>query len=230
MYIVGYPARAAVPLNLAVSLITLTFALVVRSKAVSIGALVPHLNEVAGLAVGGVASAFYGARFVSTIKSERLIKTIAALLSVLGLLILFEIAYPFQYGQVIPAGADFHFGAGFALGIIVGLVSSILDVAGGELLVPTMMFIFGADIKTAGAASIVISVFVVTSGLWRYWQSGAMETRLGARRIVSAMSAGSLIGAALGGMAVGFAPVGAIKAVLGFVLIAAAAKVACSKH
>ena len=57
-----------------------------------------------------------------------------------------------------------------------------------------------------------------------------METRLGARRIVSAMSFGSLIGAALGGMAVGFAPVGAIKTVLGFVLIAAAAKVAISKH
>jgi uncharacterized membrane protein YfcA len=44
------------------------------------------------------------------------------------------------------------------------------------------------------------------------------------------MSVGSLIGAALGGSAVGFAPVGAIKAVLGFVLIAAAAKVAVSKH
>jgi len=111
MYVVGYPVRTAVPLNLAVSLITLTFALVVRSRAVSVAALVPYLNEVAGLAVGGVASAFYGARVVSAIKSEHLI-----------------------------------------------------------------------------------------------------------------------IGAALGGMAVGFAPVAAINAVLGFVLIAAAAKVAVSKH
>jgi uncharacterized membrane protein YfcA len=197
MYVVGYPARTAVPLNLAVSLVTLTFALVVRSRAVSVTALVPYLNEVAGLAVGGVASAFYGARFVSAIKSEHLIKTIAALIAALGVLILFETAYPFQYAQVIPVGAAFH---------------------------------FGADIKTAGTASIVISVCVVTSGLWRYWRSGAMETRLGARRIVSAMSAGSLIGAALGGLAVGFAPVEAIKAVLGFVLIAAAAKVAVSRH
>jgi uncharacterized protein len=131
---------------------------------------------------------------------------------------------------VIPAGAALHFGTGFALGMIIGLVSSILGVAGGELLIPTMMFIFGADIKTAGTASIVISVCVVTSGLWRYWRSGAMEMRLGARRIVSAMSVGSLIGAALGGMAVGFAPVAAIKVVLGFVLIAAAAEVAVSKH
>ena len=131
---------------------------------------------------------------------------------------------------MIPAGAAFHFGAGLALGIIIGLVSSILGVAGGELLIPTMMFIFGADIKTAGTASIVISVCIVTSGLWRYWRSGAMQTRLGARRIVTAMSASSLIGVALGGMAVGFAPVGAIKTILGLVLIAAAAKVAVSRH
>src|SRR5262249_19186295 len=148
------------------------------------------------LAIGGVASAFYGARFVSAIKNDYLVKTIAALLAALGGLILFEVAYPFQYAQMIFAGAASHFGAGLALGIVVGLVSSILGVAGGELLIPTMMFIFGADIKTAGTASIVISVCTVTSGLWRYWRSGAMETRLGARRIVSAMSAGSLIGAA----------------------------------
>jgi uncharacterized membrane protein YfcA len=230
MYAVGYTARTAVPLNLAVSLVTLTFALIVRSRAVSVVALVPYLNEVVGLAVGGVASALYGARFVSAVKSEYLIKTIAALLAALGVLILFEVVYQFQYVQVVPAGAAFHFGAGFALGIIIGLVSSVLGVAGGELLIPTMMFIFGADIKTAGTASIVVSVCVVTSGLWRYWRSGAVETRLGARRIVSAMSAGSLIGAALGGMAVGFAPVGAIKALLGLVLIAAAAKVAVSKR
>jgi uncharacterized protein len=130
---------------------------------------------------------------------------------------------------VIPASAAFHFGAGFGLGIIIGFVSSILGVAGGELLIPTMMFVFGADIKTAGTASIVTSVCVVTSGLWRYWRLGAIEMRLGARRIVSAMSAGSLVGAALGGIAVGFAPVVAIKALLGCVLIAAAAKVAVSK-
>ena len=40
------------------------------------------------------------------------------------------------------------------------------------------------------------------------------------------MSAGSLIGAALGGLAVGFAPVDFVKVVLGVVLIAAAVKVA----
>ena len=72
MYVVGHPARTAVPLNLAISLVTLTFALVVRSRAVSVAALVPYLNEVASL--------------VSAIKSEHLIKTIAVLLAALGVL------------------------------------------------------------------------------------------------------------------------------------------------
>ena len=214
MYVIGYPAKTAVPLNLAVSLLTLAFALIVRSGAVSVGAVLPYLNEVAGLAFGGVASAFYGAQFVSAIRNEHLIKTIAALLATLGALVLFEVAHPFEYAQVIPAGVAFHFGAGFCFGIIIGLVTSTLGVAGGELLIPTMMFVFGADIKTAGTASIVISICVVTSGLCSYWRFGAIQTRLGARRIVSAMSAGSLIGAALGGIAVGFAPVGAIKVIL----------------
>ena len=123
MYVVGYPARTAVPLNLAVSLVTLTFALVVRSRAVSVAALASYLNEVAGLAVGGVASAFYGARFVSAIKIDILIKTIAVLLMVLGVLILFEVAHPFQYAQVIPAGVAAHFGAGFAP---VGAIKAVL--------------------------------------------------------------------------------------------------------
>jgi uncharacterized membrane protein YfcA len=230
MYVVGYPARMAVPLNLLVSLVILTFALVVRSGAVSVGDLLPYLSEVVGLAVGGVASAFFGAQFVNAIRSEYLVRTIAALLAALGVLILFEVAHPFEYARVIPAGAVLHFGAGFGLGIIIGLVSGVLGVAGGELLIPTMVFIFGADIKTAVTGSIVVAVFVVTSGLWRYWRLGAIETKLGPGRIVSAMSAGSLVGVALGGLAVGVAPAAAIKALLGFVLIAAAAKVAFSKH
>jgi uncharacterized protein len=41
IYVVGYPAKMAVPLNLAVSLVTLAFALFVRSGAVSVGALFP---------------------------------------------------------------------------------------------------------------------------------------------------------------------------------------------
>ena len=128
MYSIGYPPKTAVPLNLTVSLVTL-----VRSGAVSISDLSPYLNEIFGLVV----SAFCGARLVNAVKSEHLIKTIAALLAALGALILFEVIVPFQYVQILPPVAAIHFAAGFALGIGIGLVSSILGVAGGELPIPT---------------------------------------------------------------------------------------------
>src|ERR1700737_643610 len=54
MHAIGFSARSAVPLNLLTSLVTLAFSLVVRSLAVSLDALVPHLPEIAGLALGGI--------------------------------------------------------------------------------------------------------------------------------------------------------------------------------
>ena len=51
----------------------------------------------------------------------------------------------------------------------------------------------------------------------------------GAPHITLAMSSGSLIGAALGGLAIAFAPTVFLKVLLGTVLIAAAAKIALHK-
>jgi uncharacterized protein len=60
--------------------------------------------------------------------------------------------------------------------------------------------------------------------LWRYWRSNAIPQGKGIQRITLAMSAGSIIGATVGGFAVAYAPVAFLKVFLGFVLIAAAAK------
>jgi uncharacterized membrane protein YfcA len=81
------------------------------------------------------------------------------------ILLALEVVFPFESAQIIPHGIAIHFSSGFTLGIGIGLVNTILGVAGGELLIPSMMFIFGADVKTAGSASIVISICVVASGL-----------------------------------------------------------------
>src|SRR6266702_1784301 len=59
MHGIGFYAKSAVPLNLMISLVTLTFAMIGRSGAVSLAAIVPHFPEVIGLAVGGMASAVY---------------------------------------------------------------------------------------------------------------------------------------------------------------------------
>jgi uncharacterized membrane protein YfcA len=228
MYALGFDAKSAVPLNLVVSLVTLAFSMLVRSRAVSADAILPYLPGVIGLAIGGILSASYGAQLVQGLTDKRLVQTIGVLLAVIGVLMLVEVAHPFHYAALLPASPAIHVAAGFAIGIGIGLVSSMLGVAGGELLIPTLMFIFGADIRTAGSASILISLGVVLMGIWRYWRLAAIPSGRGIQRITSAMAAGSIIGAVAGGLAVAYAPVGVLKVVLGCVLMAAAAKTIAS--
>jgi len=224
MHGIGFGAKSAVPLNLMVSLVTLAFALTVRSRAVSLTAIVPHLPEALGLAAGGIASAFYGARLVRVLSTRRLAALISCLLGGLGGLLLWEAASPFQHSELLPAGPAFHLVAGAAIGLGIGLVSSVLGVAGGELLIPTLIFLFGVDIKTAGSASILIALAVVITALWRYRHMNAIPQGRGVQRITLAMSAGSILGATMGGLAVAYAPVEFLKPLLGCALIAAAVK------
>jgi uncharacterized membrane protein YfcA len=153
-------------------------------------------------------------------------RLIAVLLGAIGLLMMAEAFLPLQSGDMLPPLALAHLGAGAVIGLAVALVSNTLGVAGGELLIPALILIFGADIKTAGSASTLMSLGVVLIGLWRYWRADAVPTWRGARRMTTAMSAGSIVGAALGGLAVSYAPVTFLKSLLGSVLLVAAAKTA----
>jgi uncharacterized membrane protein YfcA len=41
--------------------------------------------------------------------------------------------------------------AGIIAGFVIGVIASLLGVAGGEFLIPTLVLLFGADIKLAGS-------------------------------------------------------------------------------
>lgn len=224
MHAVGFDAKSAVPLNLIISLVALTFALLARGRTMSILAVAPYWPEILGLVSGGAVSAVHGARLVHALTSKRLVQVIAGLLAAVGLLLLVEAAYPFRYVEVLPADIPVRLLAGAGLGLAIGLVSSMLGVAGGELIIPSLIFIFGVDIRTAGTASILVSLFLISAGLWRYWRMAAIPKGRGIQRIALAMSLGSIIGAAIGGLAAGLAPVGFLKVLLGSVLLAAAGK------
>ena len=154
----------------------------------------------------------------------RLIKTIAVLLAALGILLLIEVAFPFGSITGMPRNEAFIFVLGVFIGLGVGMVSSLLGVAGGELLIPVLIFIFGADVRTSGTAAIVISLAIVSFGLWRYHRLGMIPKGRGIRRITAAMTVGAFVGAFLGGLALSFAPVEFLKMLLGFVLLASAVK------
>jgi uncharacterized membrane protein YfcA len=224
MHSVGFNAKSAVPVNLAVSLVTLAFALITRSSTLSLADVVPHAAAVTGLACGGMVAAFYGAPLIQALSSERLVQIIAILLAAIGALLWAEALFPFSKLELVPSDPAVLFVNGCIIGGGIGLVSSVLGVAGGELLIPALIFVFSADIRTAGSASILVSLCLTGVGLWRYWRMGAFPRGRGIQRITSAMSFGSILGAGLGGLAVAIAPIGTLKLLLGGVLIAAAGK------
>ena len=222
--LIGFAARAAVPMNQILSLVTLCTALVVRWRTgslVGVGAFAP---AVIALAVGGMTSAWFSARLISKISDHGLERAIAFLLMVIGLLLVGERLLPAGLPALIPPFPAWQFPAGLLLGLCIGCVSTFLGVAGGELLIPTLIFVFGAAVRVAGSATLFISIPTVCMGLWRYSRLGLLPSRRVLMRVGLPMGVESLIGAAAGGAFAGSTPAELLKVLLGGVLIAAAFK------
>ncbi|MDP3416087.1 sulfite exporter TauE/SafE family protein [Falsiroseomonas sp.] len=217
-------AHPAVRMNLLMSLVTLAAAAVARFGLASFPDLAAHLPEIAALTVFAMAAAWFGAGLLARIDAHRLTRLIAGLLAAIGLLLLVEAV----------AGEALHLGAapggwwrpvaGAIAGVGIGLVSSLLGVAGGELIIPTLIFGFGLDIRTAGTASLIISLPAVAVGVARHARAGGYRDRVALLGIGAPMAAGSVLGAMAGAALLPFVPAGALKLLLGAILLASSVK------
>jgi uncharacterized membrane protein YfcA len=217
----GYAARAAVPLNLAVSLVTIVASLTVRSRALSMEPVAPFLPAMAALVGGAVVAALAGTSLFARLSDAWLERAILVLLLAIGAALIGEGFLPFESTGFLPDELAVWVVSGVLFGLGIGLVSSLLGVAGGEIIIPTLVFAYGADIKTAGTASLLISLPVVAVGIMRYARQGAF-TRDVLAGTVAPMGLGSVIGALLGGVLVGIAPASLLKLGLGVILIVSA--------
>lgn len=217
----GYRARQAVPLNLAVSLVTIVTSLFIRSRALDFVPLQSLLPMLLALIAGAMLSAFFGTGLFRHLSEHRLERIIQILLLAIGVALVVEAVLPAVPGALLPVTVWIPAAVLFGLGI--GMVSSLLGVAGGEVIIPTLIFAYGVDIKTAGTASLLVSLPAVLVGILRHQRRGAY-TRPDLRLTVAPMAVGSIIGALIGGLLVGLIAVSVLKALLGVVLIVSAAR------
>ncbi|OYD89283.1 permease [Nostoc sp. 'Peltigera membranacea cyanobiont' 210A] len=214
----NYSVRQAVPLNLAVSLITIAASLTIRGSTLSFGQVIPLLPVVFSLIAGAVITAFFGAAIAGRLSNEQLERIILVLLVVIGIALIVEGFLPQQIPALLPPALSWRIPAGILFGLAIGLVSSLLGVAGGEVIIPTLVFAFGADIKTAGTASLIVSLPTVLVGVIRYASRGAFADRTVLGNTIAPMGVGSVIGAIIGGMLVGIVPPRILKVTLGIIL------------
>lgn len=221
----GYPVRQAVPLNLVMSLVTLAVALVTRANVLSLQPVIPLLPAIGGLIGGAVLTAFLGATLASKLSEEQFKRIILVLLVAIGLALIVEGVFPREAPGLLPSSIGWRISAGVGFGLAIGLVSSLLGVAGGELIIPTLVFAFGADIKTAGTASLLVSVPTVIVGVARYASHGAFADQRALVETAAPMSLGSVVGVVTGGLLVGLIPAEVLKVMLGVILNVSALRI-----
>lgn len=218
----GLSAKVAVPLNLLVSLVTVGAALLGRIWALDTSTLSTHLLEVLTIGAGSVAAAWIGAGWLAGMSDRLLERVIALLLLAIAAVLIAEVALPMAPAFELADIPGVRVAAGLGCGVAIGIVCSLLGVAGGELIIPVLVLLFAVDIKTAGTVSLIISLPTVAVGLLRHWRRGAFEDRAPLREVALPMALGSIVGANLGAALAGLAPVGALKLTLGAVLAVSA--------
>lgn len=220
--IFGFVALEAVILNKAMSLIVVAFALPFRTTTVPFEQIAENWPIIINLLVGSLAGAWFGAGWATRLKSETLHKVIAVTLLAIALVLVF--------GHDLPGGAALVAGttqlvAGVIAGLVIGIVASLLGVAGGELLIPTLILLFGADIKLAGSLSLAVSLPTMIVGFTRYSRDQSFTVIERNRVFLAVMAAGSIIGAFIGGLLLGVVSNAVLLPALALILVVSAIKV-----
>lgn len=214
-----FAALEAVILNKAMSLVVVASALPFRAMTIPLGAVLSHWPILLNLLAGSLIGAWLGAEWALRLRSERLYKLIAILLVLIAAVLYFGHGAP-RTQPLLTGSAQLV--AGVIAGLAIGLVASLLGVAGGELLIPTLVLLFGADIKLAGSLSLAVSLPTMIVGFTRYSRDRSFAVLGRNLRFVLVMAAGSVLGTFIGGRLLGIVPASVlIPALVGILLLSA---------
>ncbi|MDD3609563.1 MAG: sulfite exporter TauE/SafE family protein [Halothiobacillaceae bacterium] len=220
------PTLEAVIFNKAMSLVVVAAALLFRSGEVAFSELIARADILVNLLAGSLIGAWFAAGQAMRLSGPALNRVLLVLLIGLALLMFGEAL--FGHGENtggLVADGPLRWLAGFIAGLGIGAVAALLGVAGGELLIPTLVLLYGVDIKLAGSLSLAISLPTMLAGFFRYREAAAFAVLGRERGLFLFMAVGSLAGAALGAVLLGSVPSGALTLLLALILLVSAVKV-----
>ncbi len=218
-----FAALEAVIVNKAMSLIVVASALPFRTGTVSFDVIAGHWTIIANLLAGSLIGAWAGASWATRLKSETLYRVLAVLLVAIAVVLL--IGHDADSGGKPLFTGSVQLIAGIVAGFLIGVVASLMGVAGGELLIPTLILLFGADVKLAGSLSLAVSLPTMLVGFARYSRDSTFAVLGRNRWFVLVMAAGSIVGSFIGAALLGIVPGGVLLPLLAVILLVSAVKV-----
>ena len=218
----GFAALQAVILNKALSLVVVLTALPARLVAVPVSDLAPHWGAAVNLLAGSLAGAWLGATWATRMRSATLYRVLAALLIVIAGVLIASHTGTINTLALDPVPQAV---AGVVAGFLIGVVAAVMGVAGGELLIPTIVLLYDIDIKTAGSLSLIVSLPTMLVAFARYSRDQSFVVLRQNTRFITTMAAGSITGTILGGLLLGVIPDLVLIPLLVLLLLASALKV-----
>ncbi|MFD3746610.1 sulfite exporter TauE/SafE family protein [Nocardia sp. NPDC058633] len=218
----GFAALHAVILNKAMSLIVVLTALPARLIALPFAEVSQHWTIAANLLVGSLVGAWLGAGWATRMHPRTLYRVLALLLVLIAAALAVS-----HWGHIgtLEMPTLVRVGVAVLAGAGIGIVAALMGVAGGELLIPTIVLLFGVDIKVAGSLSLVVSLPTMLVAFARYSRDRSFQILRGNTRFVLVMAAGSIAGTVVGGLLLGVVPTAALIPILASLLLISAVKV-----
>ena len=217
-----FAALEAVILNKAMSLVVVASALPFRTATVPFGVVAASWPIIVNLLAGSLVGAWFGAGWATQLKSQTLYRVISTMLGLIAVVLLFGHGMAGS-GAMLTGAAQMV--AGIVAGFGIGIVAALLGVAGGELLIPTLVLLFEVDIKLAGSLSLAVSLPTMIVGFTRYSRDRSFAVLGQNRRFVLVMAAGSIVGSFIGGQLLGLIPTAVLLPLLAAILVISAVKV-----
>jgi uncharacterized membrane protein YfcA len=224
-YLFGSEVKTAAGVNLVVGLCTVCIAFIRRW-----GQHAWAAEDIVLASVFTVASLFgavLGARRAHRWSSPLLRKIVCLYLLVVGAWMMIEAISESDHVVLSPQGTGKILLAAI-IGFAIAAVSAVLGVAGGEMRIPALMYLFAMPIKAAGTISLLVSIPTVAAGALTYRHLGHVPNRVLLIAIV--MAGGSLVGVLIGTSLLPLVNKHVLKGILGLILLLATAALALHRN
>lgn len=216
-----FPTIQGIIMNLVVSIVTVTFSFIFRSSSIPFGDVFQNYTVILNLLAGSLIGAFVGVRLATRFDAQRLDNIVFVFLLLLGVFMIVHSAIHFE-ALVLPIFVRVV--VGFIAGLVIGVFSSMLGVAGGELIIPSIIILFAIDIKLAGSLSLCISFPTVLVGIMKYRQNEQFRVIRENKMFILSMALGSVLGAFIGSRILLGINIGTLQIILGVILLVSAIK------
>jgi uncharacterized membrane protein YfcA len=216
LYVLRLPVKIAAGANTVIGLFVVVLSVARRWGQQQLTA--DDLTVGSVMAVASIVGATLGAKQAHRLSSPLLKRVVCVYLLVVGVWMVVEGLADAEHTLLEPSGpAKWILVA--LVGLLIAVVSGALGVAGGEMRIPALMYLFAVPVKEAGTISLIASIPTVAAGALTYRRLGHIPNRVLVLSLL--MGAGSIVGVLVGASQLPLVDKHTLKALLGAILLVA---------